>query len=253
VNIVYKRIFAPLRNITFFHIRELNSAIQEQQESYNAIHFRGKDYSRKELYVQLEKEQMTSLPVDRYEIKKFKLVTVLKLSHVWLLEDKHYYSVHYKHMGEKVKLIYTKSYVEIYSKGERIALHQRNYRKYGYTTVKDHMPSAHQFITDWSPEKFLSWATDIGTETKAVVEKILESKAHPEQGYKSCVGILSFARKVGKERLNKACSRAIYYQNYNYGSIKNILDRGLDKETLIEEDQYKLPFHDNIRGKEYYK
>ena len=253
VNITYKRIFAPLRNLTFFHITELNIAIKEQLEGYNTIHFRGKDHSRKELFVQLEKGQLAPLPVDRYEIKKFKLVTVLQLSHVLLLEDKHYYSVHYKHMGEKVKLIYTKSYVEIYSKGERIALHQRNYRKYSYTTVKHHMPSAHQFVADWSPEKFLSWATDIGPPTKAVIEKILESKAHPEQGYRSCVGILSFVRKVGKERLNKACSRAMYYQNYNYGSIKNILDRGLDKEILPEEEQYKLPFHDNIRGKEYYQ
>lgn len=252
VNIVYNRIFSVIRNTVFFNLPDLNMAIWELQETYNAVNFQGKDHSRKDLFNQVEKKELMPLPMERYEFKQYALVTVLKSSHIWLLEDKHYYSVHYKYLGEKVKLIYTISRVEIYHKSERIAFHQRNILPYKYTTVREHMPSAHNFVSDWNPEKFLSWATDIGVETKGVIEKILQSKQHPEQAYKSCVGILSFAKKVGHERLNNACGRAIHYHSYNYMSIKNILDKALDKEQIVEQ-QYKLPLHDNVRGKDYYQ
>jgi transposase len=252
VNIVYNRIFSLIRNTLFFSLSELNMAIWELLENYNSIVFQGKDHSRKDLFNQIEKIALAPLPSERYEFKQYAFVTVLKSSHVWLLEDKHYYSVHYKYLGQKVKLIYTLSHVEIYHKSERIAFHRRNIHPYKYTTVREHMPSAHNFVSDWNPEKFLSWASGIGEETRAVIEKILQSKSHPEQGYKSCVGILSFAKKVGTQRLNNACGRAIYYRSYNYMSIKNILDKALDKEQLTQ-SQYVLPLHDNIRGKDYYQ
>jgi transposase/DNA-binding CsgD family transcriptional regulator len=252
VNIVYNRIFSELRNTLFFNLSELNRAIWDLLENYNAITFQGKDHSRLDLFKQIEKQTLIPLPRERYEFKKYALVTVLKSSHVCLLEDKNYYSVHYKHLGQKVKLIYTLTSVEIYYKTERIAFHQRNFKNYKYTTVREHMPSAHNFVSDWNPEMFLNWAEKIGADTRAVVEKILQSKQHPEQAYKACVGILGFARKVGNERLNNACSRGIYYQSYNYYSIKNILDKGLDKEKA-DELQYTLPLHDNIRGENYYQ
>lgn len=169
-----------------------------------------------------------------------------------LSEDKHYYSVHYKYLGEKVKVCYTVASVEVYHKGERIALHQRSLSAFKYTTIRDHMPSTHNFVSDWSPEKFLGWAEDVGPEARVLVEKILQSRHHPEQAYKSCVGILSMARKVGKDRLNNACTRAMFYQSYTYQSIKNILDNGLDKQPIKEDTQYALPLHGNIRGKDYY-
>lgn len=252
VNIVYNRIFSELRNTIFFNLAELNVAIWELLGNYNSINFQGKDHSRLDLFNQVEKQTLLSLPKERYEFKKYAVVTVLKSSHVCLLEDKHYYSVHYKHLGQKVKLIYTLTSVEVYYKTERIAFHQRNFQAYKYSTVREHMPSAHNFVSDWNPEMFLNWAAKIGIDTRAVVEKTLQSKQHPEQAYKACVGILGFARKVGNERLNNACSRAIYYQSYNYYSIKNILDKGLDKEQAGEL-QYTLPLHDNIRGENYYQ
>jgi len=252
VNIVYNRIFSAIRDMVFFSLAELNAAIWELLENYNTIDFKGKDHSRRNLFDQVEKQALVPLPRERYEFKKYACVTVLKYSHVCLLEDKHYYSVHYKYLGQKVKLIYTNSRVEIYHKTERIAFHQRNFHEYKYTTIREHMPSAHNFVSDWNPDRFLSWASGIGEETRTVIEKILQSKQHPEQGYKSCVGILSFAKKFGNERLNNACKRAIYYQSYNYMSIKNILDNALDKEQIVEH-QYTLPLHDNIRGKDYYQ
>lgn len=252
VNIVYNRIFSAIRNTVFFNLAELNMAIWELLENYNTILFKGKDHSRKDLFIQIEKKALSPLPLGRYVFKQYAIVTVLKSSHVWLSEDSHYYSVPYKYLGQKVKLIYCLSHVEIYHKSERIAFHQRNLQPYKYSTVREHMPSSHNFVSDWNAEKFLSWASGIGEQTRTFIERILQIKQHPEQGYKSCVGILSFAKKVGNERLNNACQRAIHYQSYNYMSIKNILENALDKEQ-IQEHQYSLPLHDNIRGNEYYQ
>jgi transposase len=253
VNIVYNRIFSPLRNTVFFSLPELNEAIAEELEKYNTIHFKGKDHSRRDLFAQVEKSQLKPLPQERYELKKFQWLTVLKISHIWINEDKHYYSVPYKYIGQKVKVIYTHTTVEVYCHAERIAFHKRNRHEYKYSTVKEHMPSAHNFVSEWQPEKFLSWADSIGEATRQVVENILQSRPHPEQAYKSCVGILGFARRVGNERLNNACNRAIYYQSFSYNSIKNILDKGLDRQKIQEEPQFVLPLHENIRGREYYR
>ena len=115
------------------------------------------------------------------------------------------------------------------------------------------MPSSHRFVSEWSPEFFISWASGIGEATKYFIEKILESKAHPEQGYKSCLGVLSFAKKIGKERLNNACSRALCYQDYKYSTVKKILDKGLDKEPVQLEIPCTIPAHENIRGEKYYQ
>lgn len=253
VNIVYNRIFSSIRDITFFSLSELNESIQQHLEEYNGIKFKGRDHSRKDLFEQVEKPVLKALPAEKYELKKFSWMSVLKISHIWLNEDKHYYSVPYRYIGQKVKIIYTLTKVEIYYRAERIAFHQRSRSPYKYTTVKDHLPSTHNFVSEWNPERFLSWAAAIGEPTRTMVEKILESRAHPEQAYKSCVGILGFARKVGNERLNNACGRAIYYQSYSYNSVKSILDKGLDKEKIQSETQYILPLHENIRGKEYYQ
>lgn len=168
-------------------------------------------------------------------------------------EDKNYYSVPYKYIGKKVKIIYTSETVEIYYNYKRIALHKRILKKYIYTTIKDHLPSHHKFVSEWSSKKFIKWVSDIGEETKEFIEKVFQLKKHPEQAYKSCLGILTLERKVGKERLNKACSRALYYHAYNYKIIKNILERGLEDESITEHQQrLGIPSHENIRGKDYY-
>jgi len=255
VKIIYTRIFATLRDQTFFSLQELNKAIQEKLNQHNKTPFQGKSYSRLELFNEVEKSELAPLPQETYDFKKFSWTTVYKNSHVWLGEDKHYYSAPYRYVGEKVKLIYTKTRVEIYHKQIRIAFHSRNYSTYKYTTQKDHMPSAHQYVSDWSPEKFKNLAAAIGKETRELVERIIESKPHPEQAYKSCMGILSFGKKYSNTRLNNACKRALYYQNFNYLTVKNILEKELDLQPLEEPfaQQMTFAFHENIRGKEYYK
>lgn len=256
VKIVYTRIFAPLRDQVFTSITSLNQAIEPLLNDHNHRPFKGREQSRWERFVALEQSVLQPLPRQRYEYRKFAKATVYKSSHVWLGEDKHYYSVPYRYIGKKVRLIYTTSLVEVYYQQERIAVHPRQKGLYGYTSQKNHLPSTHRFVTDWNPEKFLSWARGIGTQTHQLIENVLESKPHPEQGYKTSLGILSLARKVGKERLEKACGRALHYQTYSYRIVKNILDKRLEEldDTLPSSapDCFTIE-HENLRGSHYYQ
>ncbi len=183
---------------------------------------------------------------------------VLKNYHVFFKEDSHYYSVPYRYVKKKVKTVrraiaYTGSCVEIYHQHERIAIHPRNQRKYQYSTQKEHMPSAHRFLSDWCPEKFTRWAARISPVVEEYISKVLASKAHPEQGYKSCIGILGLEKKVGKGRLIAACQRGLAFQSYGYQVIQNILHRQLDHLEEVPNSSYRPPEHENIRGKAYYQ
>ena len=143
--------------------------------------------------------------------------------------------------------------VSIYSAGERIAFHKRDPRLYKYTTNPDHLPSTHRFVADWSPEKFLTWASAIDKDVASYIQGIFDRNTYPEIAYRSCVGILSLAKKKGNERLINACRRGLYYQSFGYNVIKNIIKNGLDKEPLEKDTQQKLPLHGNIRGADYYQ
>jgi transposase len=255
VSFVYSRIFAPLRDRIFYSIEELNEAIRELLEKLNNASFQGRDYSRRDHFKAQEQQTLSPLPADRYEIKEYAYATVLKTSHVQLSKDKHYYSVPYRHIGDKVTLAYTQSTVSIYYKNERIAFHRRDFKKYGYTSVKEHLPSQHHFIAEWSPDKFIRWALSIDPVVESFIKKVLESKVYPEQAYRSCVGILSFDKKIGRERLINACKRATHFNTYNYKIIERIVQ---SKHDLLPFDdelplQQTLPQHENIRGASYYK
>ena len=253
VNIVYNRIYAEIGDRVFFSLYELNYAIRKELENYNNIKFTGKQTSRRQLFEETERSELKPLPVNRYEVKSYRRAKVCKTSHIWFGVDEHYYSVHHQYINKQVKIIYTKSMVEIYLNLERIACHARDRTPFGYSTFTEHMPSSHQFVADWSPGKFLKWAGDIGKPTLELVNHILQRKAHPEQGYKACIGILKYGKTIGNKRLNSACSRAAYYNNYSYLAVKNIIDNGLDKISFEPVGQFKLPYHDNIRGSNYYK
>jgi transposase len=253
VKIVYNRIFSVINEMIFFSIQDLNHSIRQELEKYNNIELTGKQSSRRQIFEETERKELKSLTLKRYEIKSYRQASVYKTSHIWLKDDEHYYSVPFKFINTKVQVLYTKTMVEIYHNHERIACHVRDRKLNGYTTVSDHMPSSHRFVADWNPDKFIKWARDTGKPTEEYIRKILQSKAHPEQGYKSCIGILSYGKKAGKDRLNDACTRAAYYNSFNYMTIKNILEKGLDKIAIDSAEQNKLPTHDNIRGSQYYK
>ncbi len=252
VKLIYRSIYQTVGSGVYTSLDALNAAIGKAQEVHNTIPFKGRDYSRRQQFEEIERSTLRPLPVHRFEFKQQAMATVMKNGHVCLSADKHYYSVPYRFIGKKVKLLYTSACVEIYYHYERIAVHARQCRKYQYSTNQEHLASAHRFVSDWTPEKFIGQAGAISEDVAAYVAQVLEHKAHPEQAYKSCSGILSLARKVGNERLSNACKRAYDYGVYNYPIIVQILDKRLDR---MEEDPAELPMpgHDNIRGSEYYE
>jgi len=252
VKIIYTRIYAGLRNQQFYSLGELNKAIFKLLELLNNQNLKGRSYSRRSLFEQIERSTLKPLPLEPYQIKEQAYATVMQNGHVCLQKDKHNYSVPYKYIRKKVKLVYSSKQVEIFYKYERIACHKRTKSPFNYTTVEDHLASKHQFMTKWNPDFFIKWAGGIHKDVETLICKILEKKQHPEQAYRSCVGILGLSKKVGNERLIKACGRALDYEIHNYMIVHKILEKGLDKldETPIED---KLPKHQNIRGKDYYK
>jgi transposase len=253
VRILYTRVYSVLRDKIFFNLKEINAAIKEALEVHNSTKFSGRPYSRKDLFNEVEKQALRPLPDRHYELKQQSFATVMLNGHVLLSQDKHYYSVPYQFIRKKVKLLYSNSQVEVFYKYNRIALHQRVKNPFSYTTNSEHLASTHKFITEWTPQRFINWAESIDKNVKEYIIRILEKKQHPEQAYKSCMGVLSFVKKVGRERLRNACKRAIEYNMYNYKTVQTILEKGLDQiddENLFEQS---IPEHGNIRGKEYYK
>jgi transposase len=254
VRIIYTRIYVKVKRQQYLTLQDLNTAILTALEEHNNAPLRGRNYSRRQQFDEVERNVLMPLPELRYELKKHQYATVAKNGHVGLSADKHYYSVPYRFIGKKVKLLYSRSSVEIFYNYERIALHERTKSAYRYTTEKDHMASTHRFVSEWTPERFTSWAAGIHEDVRLYVLKVLDRKQHPEQAYKSCMGILGFAKKVGNDRLIKACQRALGYGAYNYKTIQKILERELDlRDAPDETDQLRMPFHDNIRGENYYQ
>jgi len=254
VKIMYTRIYAPLNKVTYYSLAELNIAIREALEVHNSQLLKGRNYSRRLQFEEIERQMLAPLPVLRYQFKKQFYAKVMKNGHVNLGSDKHYYSVPYRYIGKRVKLLYSQSIVEVFSNYERIALHKRIKSPYSYTTDDDHMASTHRFVTEWTPDKFLSWGASIHEDVRLYILKILDRKQHPEQAYKSCVGILSLAKKAGNERLATACRRALGYGIHNYKTIQQILENKMDNyEESVFADELPMPNHDNIRGEDYYK
>jgi len=255
VNLIYQRIFSELDPLVFISLDELNKAIAPLLEILNGKPFKGEE-SRKERFEQLERSLLKSLPDLVYELHQSRQATVMKNGHVNFSPDKHLYSVPFTFIGKQVRIVYTSDVVTIYRNYEPIAQHTRNYRRLSYTTDKNHLASNHRFISEWNPEFFITKGAAYGTAVAQYVERLMESKAHPEQGYKACQGVLNLAARVGAERIQRACLRADKYKNYSYWVIEDILTKKLDEldldtETLADEQQ--TPGHNNIRGNKYYQ
>ena len=253
VRIIYSSIFAKLRDCTFFTLDDLNSAILGLLNQLNTRKMQRPGISRRELFDDIEKSELQTLPSERYELKKYKKLKVQFNYHLYLSDDTHYYSVPYRYKGRQVDVLFTERAVEVYYGNVRIAFHLRNKRKNGYTTQKEHMPESHKWQDNWNPEKLIHWARQKGEPVKSVIEKVLSSTRHPEQSYKTCMGILRLGKDYGDLRLNKACERALYYDNCTYRMIKNILSNNMDQVNDGESEiLFMLPDHENIRGNTYY-
>lgn len=253
VRIAYNRIYTYLYGKTFFSLAEINKAIREALEVHNNTHLTNRPYSRRQLFEDVEKETLHELPALRFEFKKQQIATVARNGRICLKEDKHYYTVPPQHLGKKVKVLYSQTQVEIYYRYVVIARHERDRLPYGHTENPDHIAPNHRYLIDWNPLNFINQAAEIADPVKELIVKILDTSQHPEQAYKSCMGVLSYEKKVGRERLVNACKRALEYEQYTYGTIKNILERGLDS-IAVEENvpELTIPEHVNIRGEQYY-
>jgi len=254
VQLVYQRIYAPLRNRTFYSLEELNEAIWERLEEHNNKAFQRLEISRREFFERTERSALKPLPPERYPIKETKWVTVQFNYHVELREDLHYYSVPYflykKEPKTKVKMVFDERIVAIYYDNIRIAQHVRDRSPNGYTTNAEHMTAEHRIYAEWSPRRILKWAKAIGAEVALVIEKVLDSRKHPEQAFKVCLGILSLSQKYGPQRLQKACKQADRFGTYSYKRIESMLKLALEEEQHPELEL--IPAHENIRGSEYY-
>jgi transposase/predicted transcriptional regulator len=253
VNLVYQRIYAPLRNRIFYSLKELNEAIWDLLEQHNNTPFQRLKTSRREIFDNIEKQVLKPLPKERYAIKQCKELTVQFNYHVELREDRHYYSVPWQLKGKRVRVVYDDRNVAIYYDNVRIIQYKRDRSPNGYTTLHIHMPPHHRFYAQWSPERFIRWAQSIGDDVAEMIQVVLKSREHPEQAFKICMGILNLVKEHGPDRLNKACARALGFGFYSYKRIKNILDRGLEEEPLTESRELPVSSHENIRGRQYYQ
>ena len=251
VKLSYQQIYTNLPQKAIMPLSELNDQIKEHLATLNNASLTGKECSRSDQWL-LELPCLHPLAETLYEMRKIKQVTVMKNGHVYLSEDQHYYSVPYELIGKKLKMQYSRSQVGLYRQYELVATHKRIRSPHNYTTEPSHMPAQQRYVTEWSPSFFLGKAKEIDPIVEYFVSQVLAKKQHPEQAYKSCMGVLSFAKRVGHARLIKACKRAHEIGYYNYKIIEDILKNNLDRQ---EEDpqQESMPVHENIRGRDYYQ
>ncbi len=254
IGILYSRVYVPLIEIaTFDSLYTLNLAISKQIEIHNETLLQGRDYCRRDRFIEVEKQALLPLPESKFAYKQYSHARVCRNSHVQLREDKHHYSVPYQYVGEKVKIVSDTETVEVYYNYQRVAIHRRNELRYGYTTCKQHLPATHQYLMNWSQEYFEQQAQKIGPQTCLVVNELLGRAAYKGQAYKSCAGLLSLSKQYSGQRLEKACERAILFGAVSYQHIKSILEKELDKleeQAIIEAISI---LHENIRGAPAYQ
>ncbi|MGB9868288.1 MAG: IS21 family transposase [Bacillota bacterium] len=245
-----RRILARLRNRTFFGLAELREAIQEALEDLNNRPFQKMDGCRRSLFLSLDKPALQPLPGTRYEFALWKKARANVDYHVEV--DHNYYSVPYQLARQEVEVRLTASTVEVLFKGKRMASHRRLYGKGQYSTLKDHMPDSHRRYLEWSPSRIVRWAESIGPNTAKVAETILAQKPHPEQGFRSCLGMFRLAKEYGNDRVEAACGRAVALGAYSYRSVQSILKRNLDQAKAEAPVEVVTVEHENVRGAGYY-
>ena len=255
VLVVERWIMARLRHQTFFTLASLNQAIDLLLADLNDRPFKKLPGSRRSQFEQLDQPLLQPLPTHRYAYQHLKKARVHIDYHIDY--EHHYYSVPYTLLKQEVEVHANAQSVVIYHQGARVAIHARSYRKGGHSTLPEHRPKAHQAMAEWSPKRFLGWAASIGSETRAVVEHILQEKRHPEQSYRRILALLSNAKKFSPERLNRACGRALLINSPTRTSVESILKQGLDQSDLADakmaqQTELGLDDHENIRGESYY-
>jgi len=244
---VERWVLAPLRKQRFFSIHELNQAMKKQLTWLNERQLTDQTQSRRELFEQMEKHALQPLPPYPFDYLEVKQAKVHIDYHVSF--RKHLYSVPHQYTRKIVLIRASERLVEVYCDQKRIACHVRCDHP-GYSTEKEHLPANHRWYLEWSPERFSHWASQIGSQTEALIHKVLASRRHPEQAYRSCLGILNLVKTSGKERLEVACTLALETGVVSYKAVKHILDT--KKDALEASSQLEPITHEHIRGQNYY-
>jgi transposase len=251
VQVVERWILARIRNRQFFSLRQLNETIAELLVELNNRAFQKLPGCRKQLFEALDKPALKPLPVQPYPYAEWKIAGVNIDYHIEV--DHHYYSVPYPLIGKKIDVRITDTTIECFYKSQSVASHIRSYLKGRHTTVKQHMPKSHQQWAKWSPQRFINWAAKIGPHTAQLIEQILNSRKHPQQGFRSCLGILRLAKSYDDQRLEAACQRALTIGGTSYKSVASILKYNLDQKPLPGQTSTEVTIdHKNIRGAHYY-
>ena len=251
VRVAQRWILGRIRNQTFFSLAELNARIAELVAELNDYRMRVYGASRRELFARLDRPALGALPAERFAYGEWKGVKVNIDYHVEY--DHHYYSVPYALLGAELDVRATRTTVEVYRGLERVTSHVRSRERGRHTTKPEHMPKSHQKHLEWTPSRIVGWAASIGPETAKLASAILEERRHPEQGYRSCLGILRLSKRYGAERLEAACARAMTAGARSYRHVESILKHGLDRLAPSDgtSSQLSLP-HENVRGRDYY-
>ncbi|MCL0066954.1 IS21 family transposase [Thermodesulfovibrionales bacterium] len=244
-------IFGRLRNHTFFSLAELNKAMWELLELYNDRPMQQYKKSRKERFELLDKPYAKPLPSNPFLFTQVKIdVRVAPSYHIEF--DRYYYSVPYELVQKLVDVYQINNILEIYHDGKHICRHKKGPPNYRYTTKDEHMPSNHKFVKGWSAPWFIAQAHKIGTATAELVSRVMQNRKHPEQGFRTAMGLLNLSKKYPKQRVEKAAERALYFGNLTCKAMKAILDQGLEEKTVSRNQNKEAVLHENIRGQEYY-
>ena len=253
VALVQRWILGRLRHETFFSLTSLNARIKELLIWLNSHPFQKLEGARQSLFATIDKPALKPLPQEPYEYAEWKKARVSVDYHIEV--DRHYYSVPYQLYGRQVDVRITADTIECFYQGNRVASHIHSDEKGRHTTVTEHMPKAHQAYVEWTPQRLITWAAKSGEHVKALVETILAQRRHPQQGFRSALGIMRLGKHYGNDRLDAACKRALGIGASSYKSIDSILKHGLDRiELKKQDDVLQGPVeHTNIRGSAYYQ
>src|SRR5262245_44542689 len=256
VQVAQRWILARLRHERFFSLAALNARIRDLLEPLNAKVMRVYRASRRDLFLQLDQPALRPLPAEPFALGEWTIDARVNIDYHIDVHG-HYYSVPYQLLHELVDARRAATTVEIFHRGQRVAAHVRDDRRGRHTTDPAHMPKAHREHLEWSPSRLIDWARTIGPQTAALVEAILADRPHPEQGYRSCLGILRLAKGYGVERLEAACARAGAAHARSYRHVDAILKHGLDRLPLTAEASAQLTLvpahHEHLRGPQYYQ
>jgi transposase len=252
VLLVSRWILARLRKHTFFSLAELNAEIRRLLVDFNNRPFKKLPGTRKEWFERVDRPAMKALPATRYSYAEWKKARVHIDYHVEVLG--HYYSVPYQLVKQELDVRISANTVEFLHHGKRVASHKRSLLKGRHTTLSSHMPTAHREYADWTPQRLVNWAEKSGPATAELIGTILAARAHPQQGFRSCLGIMRLGKTYGNERLEAACVRALLINATSYKSVQSILKNGLDRQVEIDtpEPDATPIAHGNVRGAGYY-